>query len=122
MKHRYFDLLHDAVDTIHHECIARILPKSKNFKDGLNLSHIPFPEYQSLYHDARFQFKALQLAAFCNSMAPVLIPVPFGTGKTRLLAVAAHYFVRAGRRRGRPTRVLVCCHHQASADTFMGYK
>ena len=119
VKHQYFDRLHDAVNTISWECIARILPECKNFKDGLSLSHIPFPEHQSLYLDARFQFKALQLAAFSESMAPVLIPGPFGTGKTRLLAVATDNFVQDGRRRSHPTRVLVCCHHQASADTFI---
>ena len=38
--------------------------------------------------------KALQTMLFSRSTAPVLVPGPFGTGKTRLLSVAAEYFIR----------------------------
>ena len=120
VKHLYFDMLHRALDKLASNCIVRIMPEGEDFQDGLDLSRIQFPrEYPFLKLDREFQFRALQLAAFSKSKAPVLIPGPFGTGKTRLLAVATHFFVQEARRTKCSARVLVCCHHQFSADTFV---
>ena len=119
VKHLYFDQLHRALDKIPPDCLARIIPEDKDFQEGLDLSRIPFPRYPFLKLDRDFQFKALQLATFSKSRAPVLIPGPFGTGKTRLLAVATHFFVHEARKTKCTARVLVCCHHQFSADTFV---
>ena len=56
---------------------------------------------------------------FSRSSAPVLIPGPFGSGKTRLLAVAAQEILRYSEENKEDGRVLICCYQQDSADVFM---
>ena len=122
VKHFYFDLLHDSLNNLTDESLAKLIPTADTLnKQQIRLQRIPYPEYPVLKLDKDFQFPALQLAMFSGSSAPVLIPGPFGTGKTRLLAVATYDFIKHGRQQypPSPVRVLVCCHHQISADTFL---
>ena len=117
IKHSYFQSLHKAINKLSSEVIAKLLPEEDDFDQNFQLDRIPFPSHYEYLKLDRYQLKALQATVFCKATAPVLIAGPFGTGKTRLLAVATHYFLEecqlpAG-------RVLVCAHHQASADTFM---
>ena len=121
VKHFYFDLLHDSLKNLTDESLAKLLPTADNLKQQIRLQSIPYPQYPMLKLDKGFQFPALQLVMFSGSSAPVLIPGPFGTGKTRLLAVATYDFIKRGRQQHPPSpvRVLVCCHHQISADTFL---
>ena len=119
VKHSYFQLLRRSLASLSDDAIERIMPTGGDFIHGLNLSRVPFPkEYESLSLDKK-QFQALQLILFSRSRAPVIIPGPFGTGKTRLLAVAAHSFIETAKYSDSIVRVLVCCHHQVSADTFI---
>ena len=115
VKHSYFDSLHYSVDKISDEALKRIVPCTGDFKDGLDLSRIPRSTYFQHKLDF-FQFTALQTMVFSRSTAPVLIPGPFGSGKTRLLSVATEYFIESAKGK---CRVLLCCHHQDSADIFM---
>ena len=116
IKHSYFKNLHKAIKGLSSEVIAKLLPEEEDFDQNFQLYRIPFPSYYSYLKLDRHQLKALQAAVFCKAAAPVLIAGPFGTGKTRLLAVATYYFLEECQL---PVRVLVCAHHQASADTFM---
>ena len=118
VKHSYFDSLHYSVDKISDEALKRIVPHDDDFKDGLDLSPIP-PSKYSVHILDDIQVKALHTMVFSRSTAPVLIPGPFGSGKTRLLSVAAEYFIESAKEKGYPSRVLLCCHHQDSADIFM---
>ena len=117
IKHSYFQSLHKAVNKLSSDVIAKLLPEEEDFDQNFQLRRIPFPSHYSYLKLDKHQLKALQAAVFCKATAPVLIAGPFGTGKTRLLAVATHYFLEECQRPA--VRVLVCAHHQASADTFM---
>ena len=124
VKHFYFDLLHESLDNLSNEILAKLMPSDEDFQQQVVLQRIPYPEYRMLMLDKEYQFPALQMMMFNDSNAPLLIPGPFGTGKTRLLAVGAYNFIEYGRQccPPQPVRILVCCHHQISADTFLdGY-
>ena len=123
LKHSYFDNLHRAIEGLYPEVIAKLVPEPTDFKPDIAIQRIPFPKYPNLKLDDDFpgdQFKALRVAAFTHCDAPpVLITGPFGAGKTRLLATATYFFLQEGKRNQQVTRILVCAHHQASADTFL---
>ena len=119
VKLSYFQLLRRSLASLSDDAIERIMPRGEDFVEGLNLTRVPLPkEYESLSLDKR-QFRALQIILFNRSQAPVIIPGPFGTGKTRLLAVAARNFIETAKYSESIVRVLVCSHHQVSADTFI---
>ena len=123
LKHSYFDNLHRAIEGLSPEVIAKLVPEPTDFKPDIAIQRIPFPKYPNLKLDDDFpgdQFKALRVAVFTHpDNPPVLITGPFGAGKTRLLASATYFFLQEGKRNRQVTRVLVCAHHQASADTFL---
>ena len=118
VKHSYFDSLHYSVDKISDIALKRIVPCAEDFKDRPDLSQIPRSTYFQHKLDS-FQFTALQTMVSSCSTAPVLIPGPFGSGKTRLLTIATECFIESAKEKGYPSRVLLCCHHQDSADIFM---
>ena len=119
LKHSYFKRLHDAIHEIPKTVIAMIMPTRSNFIEQLprDSVKIPKPKFTELELDKTGQLHALYGILKSNANAPLLVAGPFGTGKTRLLACAAYEILRHNRQ----ARVLVCAHHQASADTFMEY-
>ena len=128
VKHSYFNNLVKAVNDIHSIVINRIVPCPKDFLSFDNcsdeyltflLNDIP-SDITIKCHEDQDQFKALQKILRCDRRSPpVIINGPFGTGKTRLLAVTTHCVIQHGRAEKMPVRVLVCAHHQASADNFI---
>ena len=119
VKHSYFNNLHKATECLPDEVIvSKIMPKAELFTE---FPHSPRPvdilkpdDYSS---DQR---AALQMITSCPAnVPPVLITGAFGTGKTRLLASAAYCILEHALRSQQTVRVLVCAHHQASADTFL---
>lgn len=118
VKHSYFAYLARAVDSISDVALRRIIPQEDDFKSGIDYQRIPYPKYKMQHVDV-YQFHALQKLVLSKSSAPILIPGPFGSGKTRLLAVATEFIIGEGKRVSSAARVLLCCHHQASADVFM---
>ena len=119
VKYFYFTNLIKSVRKITDQVIKRIMPTENDFKtESIDLkSRIP----QSFYYVNKldgFQFKALKMMLFSQSAAPVLIDSPFGTGKTRLLSAASEYLITNAESNQKTCRVLLCCHHQASADIF----
>ena len=121
VKHFYFDLLHKSLRSLSNTHIAKVMPMAgdhvSHHRDTTSISR---PNtYDFLKLDKESQLPALQLITSSRYRALELVSGAFGTGKTRLLAVATHYFIEEGRQKRIPTRVLLCCHHQITADTFI---
>lgn len=118
VKHFYFNMLHKSLKGITKEALRRVIPSHEDFEEGLN--PVP-PTATSLPVNTLdlTQCSALQTMAYSKSSAPVLIPGPFGSGKTRLLAVAAKYFTDNAKQARTRCRILLCCCQQDSADIFM---
>ena len=121
LKHSYFRNLHKSIKQLPVEAIEKIMPQRSDFQD------VPLIEIPTAYKDilkldtcSPDQVKALEAIISCPSNGPpVLVSGPFGTGKTHILAIAAHYFIQKGRDSGQPVRVLVCTQQQVSADAFL---
>jgi len=116
VKHSYFDCLIKAVLNLKPEIIERLLPTKQNFR--------PFSQgYEKLilsHHLDDNQKECLKNMLMCDfSSPPFLINGSFGTGKTRLLAVASHCLIQQGRFKKEPVRILVCAHHQATVDIMV---
>ena len=116
MKHQYFDTLNFAVSNISDEALRRIIPQATDFREGLDLCSIPKTTHFKLDKN---QFHGLQTMLFSQSNPPVLIPGPFGCGKTRLISVAAECIIAECKVKNTNGHILVCCYQQDSADIFM---
>ena len=118
LKFSYFRSLKEAIRNLRKYVIERILPSCSSFvcvdtPDSTNFE--PFRERCS-----PDQFEALKvIAAAPTSGPPVLISGPFGTGKTRVLAIAAHYFVQQSVREESRLGILVCSQQHNSADAYL---
>ena len=130
LKYSYFDRLHTAIDELPEEVLEKIMPDSVlNFTPPVaidsNLKSYVIPcveEFVTLDKREENQFipnpqmHALRKIINSNpSKAPVLCVGSFGTGKTRVLARAAYQILFNDKR----AKVLICAHHQASADSFV---
>ena len=128
VKHSFFDGLHRALDNLPDDVVRRLVPKSNDFTgqvmpEGLSaLRSIP-EEYVNILNLQNIEDdyqQALQVALSCQPNAPpVLITGPFGSGKTCFLACVAYLFLSEAKRYQTPARILICAHHQATADTIM---
>ena len=121
VKHFYFNNLHKSLKLLPAQVISRIMPKITDFT---RVKPLPIPDHHrnaiKLHTCSADQLHALQTVVSCPSDGPpILITGPFGTGKTRILATIAHYFLREGRMKGHPIRILVCTQQQVSADAFL---
>ncbi len=125
VKHGYFNTLVKAVNSMHEGVIRRLLPTAADFFEPtivsecylkVLLSNVPC----DIVIDDDSQFNALRTIVSCNiSSPPLIVNGSFGTGKTRLLAVATHCLLDNGIRSTSPTRILVCAHHYISVDHFI---
>ncbi|XP_019856644.1 PREDICTED: uncharacterized protein LOC109585133 [Amphimedon queenslandica] len=122
VNHNYFVGLNEGVKRISLKVIRRLIPTPEDFKSrprdiAINIRRHP---YGGIDLDPE-QYPALEAILSNQCSAPVLVPGAFGCGKTRLLAVATECFFREHRETGHPSpcRILICCHHQHSADVFM---
>ena len=119
LKHSYFNNLKRSLDRLHPDIIQRLTPNYQSFEShqpNLHMgAHPMYRPYEKLCSPD--QLKALKTIALCPSSGPpVLIAGPFGTGKTRVLAVTVQFLFE------RPTffvRVLVCTQQRVSADNFL---
>ena len=119
LKYSYFDRLHRALGSLPQAIVSRLMPSDpcdfSNVHVVLNI-HFPIPCVRDIVVLEYSQVKALKSVMSCEvSKAPVLIVGSFGTGKTRLLARAAYQILQ----RDQKSKILICAHHQHSADTFM---
>ena len=123
LKYSYFERLHKVINYLPKAVIAKIMPEPQNETnsfcccdevDPLAIT-IPHRKEDFLYLD-KHQFDTLKSAVVCESKAPYLIIGSFGTGKTRLLARLAFEIMKE---KGKSASILICAHHQASADAFV---
>uniref|UniRef100_A0A1X7U115 RNA helicase n=1 Tax=Amphimedon queenslandica TaxID=400682 RepID=A0A1X7U115_AMPQE len=122
VNHSYFVGLNEGVLRISMNVLRRLIPTSEDFKSpprdiAIDIRRHP---YGGIDLDPE-QYLALEAVLSNQCSAPVLIPGAFGCGKTRLLAVATECFFREHNETGdcSPCRILICCHHQRSADVFI---
>ena len=119
LKYSYFDRLHKAIELISSSTIQRLFPSDASCfsTPGEN----PPLFLSGKYHDRLTldpsQRKALEMIVFAEPKAPVIVAGSFGTGKTQMLAQAAFQIFTA--KHGEEPRVLVCAHHQVSANSFL---
>ena len=116
LKYSYFDRLHKAIHNLSSSMIDRLVPADcSDFTISMLKRSVSnnYPDIISLDYS---QSKALETIMKCeSSKAPVLVIGSFGTGKTRLLARAAYELLE----KSQSNRVLICAHHQHSADSFI---
>ena len=118
LKYSYFRSLKEAIRQLTKAGIARILPKSSSFVPAMALDDTKFEPYRG--YCSSDQLEALKvIASSPASGPPILITGPFGTGKTRVLAVAAHYFLDQSLQDDSRLRILVCTQQHTSADAYL---
>ena len=113
LKHSYFHRQHEALNVLQHHVISKLIPSGKKRS---NYQMKPSFCSPSLYLDNCGQMQALS-AILKQDNDPVIIAGPFGTGKTRVLARATYELLMQDRH----CFILICTHHQISADTFIEY-
>lgn len=127
VKHSYFNALVKAVNRLPVGNIDRILPTPADFHAFRSVSKeyifsmlTKLPENITFHERDEDQVDALCKILSCiRKSPPVIVDGSFGTGKSRLLAVATNCVLQYGFDSGEPVRVLVCAHHQASANYFI---
>ena len=125
LKWSYFHRLHKALDLLSLSTIKRLVPSSipqrerslENYRKVGIRENLPAIFREKLYLDSQ-QTNALHIIVNATPEVPAIVVGSFGTGKTRLLARAAFEFLKYRHQQPRP-RVLVCAHHQPSADSFL---
>ena len=116
VKHSYFNGLIRAVNSLKPEIIERLLPTKLNFRP-FTQSGIKISLSQSLDKN---QQECLTKILTCDSASPpFLINGSFGTGKTRLLAVASHCLIQHGQLNWEPVKILICAHHHATVEIMV---
>ena len=115
LKYSYFHRLHKALDLLSSLTIARLVPTCIASSNKKNY------HFQGCGDNLRLdssQMNALQVIMNAKPDQPVIVVGSFGTGKTRLLARAVYEILELSSW-SRRHRVLVCAHHQQSADSFL---
>ena len=114
IKHSYFQRQHDALKKLPMFVIAAILPTNIQARPKFNTHK---GENVSTFRlDETGQRRALETIVNTRVTTPIIVAGPFGTGKTRVLARAAFELITS-----QECKILICAHHQASADTFIKY-
>ena len=117
LKRRYFNGLHKALSLLQEQTMKRLVPSflpDTSESQKTNKLHIDEEFKERLFLD-KSQMKALYSIVYSQPGPPTIVVGSFGTGKTRLLARAAYQILKCNAK----ARVLICAHHQPSADTFL---
>ena len=119
VKHMFFNGLIKSVNSIDPIIVQRLLPQSQDFltksSDYFQYKHYMHAIISQL--DPGDQLNALKTIVLCPAQSPlILINGSFGSGKTRVLAIATYYITEMARE---TARVLICAHHQISADNLV---
>ena len=119
LKYSYFDRLHKSVELLSLPTIQRLFPSDAS--SFSTQEENPELKLSGKYKDRLTldpsQRKALAMIVYAKPKAPVIVVGSFGTGKTQMLAQAAFQIFTA--KHDEQPRVLVCAHHQVSANSFL---
>ena len=118
LKSNYFKNLKEFINSLSKYTISCLLPSAfpEFYLQDLDKFYEKLPNLKSCSED---QNAALVKIVSCPSgRPPLLVTGPFGTGKTHILAVAAHYFLQ---NITSETTILVCTQQHTSADAFLEY-
>ena len=116
IKYSYFDRLHMAIDLLSLSTIRRLCKCS--FSKPLSSPTLFLPiRYSQLLSLDYSQRKVLNMIVYGEPKSPILVTGSAGTGKTRILALAAFQIFTV--RNTRRPRVLLCTHHRKSANLFL---
>lgn len=115
LKHSYFNNLRSCVSKMGPSIIQKIVPSPRTFcQEPIDIS-IDLSSFKT----SPDQLDALEAILSCSPEGPPNIIVgPFGTGKTRLLAMAASCFFTVARARRQSARILVCTQQWESVNNF----
>ena len=117
LKHSYFRNLKNCVNRLTQPVINKIMPRPSSFTTDQVPILVNLEGYKKLCSPD--QLNALETILSCPpSGPPNIIAGPFGTGKTRILAIASSCFFNEARIKGQPARVLVCTQQRESVDNF----
>ena len=118
LKYSYFLSLKGAIRNVPKDVISRILPQRSGF---VPITLVMERSTESLKENCSpDQYEALKVIASAPASGPpVLIAGPFGTGKTQVLAVAAHYYLQESMIGNTRLAILVCTQQQTAADAFL---
>ncbi len=117
LKHSYFRNLKSCVSKAAVHIIQKIVPTPRTFSQEPVDIRIDLKPFESLCSPD--QLAALESILTCSPRGPPNIIVgPFGTGKTRILAMAASCFFTEARIKQQPARILVCTQQRESVDNF----
>ena len=119
LKHSYFEALQKSLYNLHPDIIQKLMPSHQSFQSNQPNLHMATHSMYKPYKDlcSPDQLNALKSITLCPSSGPpIIVAGPFGTGKTRILAIAVQFLLE------QPTlpfvRVLVCTQQRVSADYF----
>ena len=118
LKFSYFNSLKKSITNLTEDGISRIIPHSACFIPIKYFGNPMLELYQQ--YCSPDQYEALNvIASTPSSGPPALIAGPFGTGKTRVLALAAHFSFQESVSKRCRLAILVCTQQQTSADAFL---
>ena len=116
INHKYFDDLHNAIDSLSPDAISKILPDKSLLPQCTTGKHLNSHEkaaIRSFTLDTDYQMNALKRMISSDPRVPFLVLGPFGTGKTHILAAAVSALLR-----NPENRILVCTHQNQSANSI----
>ena len=127
VKHSYFNHLQDAIVKVPDYIRKCLLPNVMSFGRLYSTFSPDFSHFSFMVLDEEYQSAALQMiTSDSEPLLPHSCPPPvnilygpFGSGKTRILARAAYEIIRNGIKTMKPTRILICAHHEQSIETFV---
>ncbi len=113
----YFKHLKSCVSKAAVHIIQKIVPTPRLFSQKPIDIGIDLKPFENLCSPD--QLAALEAILTCSPRGPPNIIVgPFGSGKTRILAMAASCFFTEARIKQQPARILVCTQQRESVDNF----
>ena len=120
LKYSYFMRLHDSVKRLSHSDIARLMPTAKDFGQVVRVDESALHEQLKFCGKNDDQCQALRaIVSTPRNGPPFLLTGAYGSGKTRILATASHYFFQQQNTNQQPVRILVCAQQHVSADAFL---
>ena len=122
LKKSYFNSLQRFIKSLSPEVIRRLIPSPQQFTSFQPSPLGTYYEHLNLKVCSEDQCNALATIISSPSTGPpILVTGAFGTGKTRILALATHYYLHHSTAMKQQACILVCTQQHTSADAFIEY-